>query len=114
MVTEIKDIKATRGDSIGFYFQIENFEDDLDGASFSVKENPDSNDYIFQKTIGSGITKMEDGYYYVKAEPEDTKDLEASEYHYDLEIKVGADVYTLLKGKLILLWDITKGGNSNE
>ena len=113
MVTEVKNISFTRGDSLGFYFKVENLEDDLDEVSFSVKENPDETSYIFQRTLGNGITKMTGGYYYIKANPTQTELLEAAEYYYDLEIKIGIDVYTILKGKLIANWDITKGGVNN-
>lgn len=112
MITPKRNIKATRGDSIGFYFQVANLDTALTSASFGVKNNPDDgkNDYVFQNTIANGqIRRMSDGItYYVKVEGTQTEDLEASEYYYDLEIQIGVDTYTILKGKLVLGWDITR------
>ena len=111
MITTIKNIEITRGDSYGFNFEIADENDqevELDAAYFSCKENPDDESYIFQKTIDHGITKLNDGGYYVKIEPADTKDLNQFKYYYDLQIEIDDDVYTPLKGKLDIKWDVTK------
>lgn len=109
MVTTEKNLKITRGDSFGFNFEIKNLEDTLDSAYFSCKENPDDNSYIFQKSLGSGITLLSDGSYYVKIEPSDTEALVVTKnYYYDLQIQIGNDIYTPLKGKLEIKWDITR------
>lgn len=111
MVTTEKNIGMTRGDSFGFNFKVENAGGEavvLDACYFSVKENPDDENYIFQKSIDQGITQLSDGEYYVKIEPEDTADLEQFGYYYDLQCEIGNDVFTFLKGKLDIKWDVTK------
>lgn len=110
MVTTEKDIKLTRGDSFGFNFEVADSNDEevtLDAVHFSCKEKPTDTTYIFQKTIGNGITKLSEGYY-VKIDPADTENLEYKAYYYDLEVTIGDDVFTFLKGKLDIKWDVTK------
>lgn len=111
MVTTEKDIKLTRGDSFGFNFKVADGEGEavtLDACYFSVKENPDDDDYVFQKNLSQGITRLSDGQYYVKIEPSDTADLEQFGYYYDLQCGIGNDIFTFLKGKLDIKWDVTK------
>lgn len=111
MVTTEKNIKLTRGDSYGFNFLIEDTEDqavELDACFFSVKENPDDDDYIFQKDLSRGIQRLSDGQYYVKVNPADTENLQQRCYYYDLECTIGENVFTFLKGKLDIKWDVTK------
>lgn len=111
MVTREKTFNITRGDSWGINFEItdsEGTQTALDAVYFSVKENPDDNQYIFQKSLGHGITALTGGGYYVKINPTDTQYLEQKKYYYDLEVTIGDDVYTFLKGMLDIRWDITK------
>ena len=111
MQTIIKNIVITRGDSYGFNFEITDENDqevELDAAYFSCKENPDDESCVFQKSIGHGITKLNDGGYYVKIEPDDTKDLNLFKFYYDLQIEIDDDVHTPLKGRLNITWDVTK------
>lgn len=111
MVTTEKTIKMTRGDSRGFNFIVKDKSgtvQELDAAYFSVKENPDDENYVFQKTLTDGITQLSDGGYYVKIEPDDTKDLAKQKYYYDLELNIGDDVYTPRKGYLEIKWDVTR------
>lgn len=111
MKTTEKNIDLTRGDSWGFNFEITASDDSqvtLDACYFSCKEHPDDDEYIFQKSLDNGITALSGGGYYVKIEPADTENLEQNKYYYDLEATIGGDVYTFLKGKLNIKWDVTK------
>ena len=111
MLTKVKDIIITRGDSKGFNFRVRNRQGQattLDGATFSVKENLDDSVYVMQKTIDNGITQLESGDYYVKIEPTDTEGLVPRKYYYDLQIEIGDDIYTPLKGRFDVTWDVTE------
>lgn len=111
MITKVKDIIITRGDSKGFNFRVRNRQGQattLDGATFSVKENLDDSVYVFQKTLSLGISHLNNGDYYVKIEPEDTEGLTFRKYYYDLQIEIGDDIYTPLKGRFDVRWDVTE------
>ena len=44
----------------------------------------------------------------IKISPEDTKNMKAGYYYYDIQIKVGDDVFTPLLNQLKIIEDITK------
>lgn len=108
MKTIEHDIVLTRGTSFGFNFAIKNLTEDLTSCYFSCKVVPDDTEYVFQKTLGNGITKIDNENYYVKIEPEDTCDIDLMKYYYDLKFTIGEDVYTPLKGRLGVRWNVTK------
>jgi hypothetical protein len=104
-----KDIELTRGDTLAFDVTISEIEDvTIESMYFSVKRKPSDDTYIFQKSIGNGITFIEELKYRVRIAPEDTCDLVAGKYAYDLQIGLGGDIYTPLMGTLKLNWDVTE------
>ena len=46
--------------------------------------------------------------YGVRVAPAKTEDLNTGRYFYDLEIDVNNDVFTLMKGRLLLEYDVTR------
>ena len=54
----------------------------------------------------NGISQT-DSILTIRVAPNDTRDVDAGEYFYDMQIGVGSDVYTLLIGTLFLMQDIT-------
>lgn len=110
-----KEITMVRGDSMAFNFQLMG----LRGATptditFTCKEHyDDDTGYFTQSLSGGGITLI--GYdattdtatYCVRVRPEQTENLDPSRYFYDLELKVGQDVITLMKGRLTVEYDVT-------
>ena len=81
-----------RGDSFGFDLEVVGVNTDLDEAYFSCREDVETEEiqYIFQKTIGDGITKVkstEDSIiYHFELDPEDTEDVDIGNYYYDVEV----------------------------
>ena len=109
LINKVNDlnIQLVRGDTLSFVFEIEGLDVDLTTAYFTVKENPDDESPVFEKSLTNGISKVTTGKYLVKVAPTDTKYLDINNYSYDLEISVGNDVYTVMKGTLKLVQDIT-------
>lgn len=104
-----KDISLTRGDTLAFDVTISEIDGvTIESMYFSVKKKPSDTNYIFQKSIGNGITYLEDLKYRVRIAPEDTYELPAGKYAYDLQIKLGGDIYTPLMGTFRLNWDVTE------
>jgi len=104
------NISMVRGDTLSFGMEFEDFDQDLETAFFTCKKNYDDDEPVFQKSIGNGITKVDDGRYVVRVAPEDTKDIEAGAYYYDLEIGANSDIFTILKGVLDIEPDVTRMG----
>ena len=100
-----------RGDTFRFNLEIEGLEEDLTNAYFSCKKNKDDTTYIFQKSLGDGITKTEETEtsktYEIVVAPEDTNNVEDGNYFYDLQIQVDDDIFTPLLAILKIEKDIT-------
>ena len=101
------NLAMIRGDTYAFGVEIEGLDQDLDTAYFSCKKRAGDENYVFQKTLDDGISKVETGTYRVRVAPADTKDIEPGAYRYDLQIGVNGDIYTVLKGELNVTEDIT-------
>lgn len=102
------NLAMIRGDTYAFGVEIEDLDQELETAYFSCKETASDEDYIFQKTLNDGISLVETGKYRVRIAPEDTVNLKAKSYRYDLQIGVNGDIYTVLKGELNIAEDITR------
>lgn len=100
-------INMVRGDTLSFGLDFENLDQDLTSAFFSVKVNATDDDYVFQKSLNDGIEKVNDNEYIVRVAPEDTAELEAGNYHFDLQIEANGDVFTIMIGILVLEQDVT-------
>lgn len=100
------NIKMVKGDTESFGFEIEGVEN-LDAAYFSCKRNSQDENYLFQKSLNSGITQRAANQYVVRIDPVDTAFLEPGQYWYDLEISKNDDVFTIFRGVLELLPEIT-------
>lgn len=108
------NFELIRGDTFSFAFEVEFDEapQKLEKADFTCKTNFDDDDVVFHKEIDKGINfSKQDGtklYYIVRVAPEDTKDLEAGMYYYDLSIELNGDVFTILNGALKIEEDVTR------
>lgn len=100
------NIKMVKGDTESFGFEIEGIEN-LDAAYFSCKRNAQDENYLFQKSLNSGITQRVENQYVVRIDPDDTALLDPGYYWYDLEISKNGDVFTIFRGVLELLPEIT-------
>ena len=108
------NLEMIRGDTLSFAFEVEFDEapQKLEKADFTCKANFDDNDALFHKELEKGINfSKQEGtklYYIVRVAPEDTKNLEAGMYYYDLSIELNGDVLTILNGALKIEEDVTK------
>lgn len=100
------NIKMVKGDTQSFGFELEGVEN-LDAAFFSCKRNSQDENYLFQKSLNSGITQRVENQYVVRIDPDDTALLDPGQYWYDLEISKNGDIFTIFRGVLELLPEIT-------
>ena len=89
-------INMARGDTLSFGLEFEGLGQNLDSAFFTVKKNALDEEPIFQKTLANGITKQEDYVYIVRVAPDDTEDLDAGQYAFDMQVSANGDVYTIM------------------
>lgn len=110
------DIAMIKGDTMSFGFQMQG----LDGSApssiiFSCKEDPEDDDAVFSSSLEDGGIWLDSEdpetdllEYGVRIAPAKTKNLNTGRYYYDLQIVVNDDVYTLMKGRLQIEYDVTR------
>lgn len=103
-----KNITMVRGDTLAFGMEFEGLDQNLTSAYFSCKSSYSASSYVFRKYLGNGITKVSTGKYRVRVAPEDTANVAAGHYYYDLQIAVNSDVFTIMKGTLTIEADVTR------
>lgn len=103
-----QNITMVKGDTLAFNVEVFDENGDaitVDSAYLTCKKMPTKPDYVFQKSLGNGISQ-EDMLMTVRVDPEDTKDADAGEYFYDFQIGVDDDIYTIMIGTLSLEQDV--------
>lgn len=108
MIPEIKNIVMVRGDTLAFDMTLYDVDATVESIYFSCKKYPTDDEYAFQKSLGNGITCVDDAVYRIRVAPADTANLPAGEYAYDLQLGLGADIFTILYGRLMLKQDVTE------
>ena len=110
-----KNIDMVKGDTLAFNFQLQGLVGEMpDAITFSCAEHYDATP-LFMKTLSDGISletydEVKDlATYSVRVAPSDTKNLDLTRYYYDLEVIIGDDVITLMRGRLTLVYEVTKG-----
>lgn len=103
-----ENITLVRGDTLSFGLVMYGDVQTLDRAYFTVKKDYDASP-VFQKTMGNGISLIDTGEYSVRVSPEDTQDLAVGRYYYDVQVGNGEDDFTILRGILDLVYDVTEG-----
>ena len=106
---EHKNIRMIKGDTVSFGVDVRDGDGNLVNVSsmtLTVKKIDSGNKYIFQKTIGHGVTKRTDGYV-IRIAPEDTQNEKPGKYLYDIQIGVNDDIFTINHGLFEIENDIT-------
>lgn len=102
-------IAFPRGDTYSFNVVINSETATVSSLFFSARVKYDDTDYIFKKSLDDGITQIDEHTYQVRVAPEDTAAMPKGKYYYDLQLGLGEnDIYTVIRGRLELLWDVTR------
>ena len=105
-----KNLQMVVGDTESFGFELSDSQGGaitLNTAYFSCKNNAQDSTYVFQKSLNNGITAAGNNQFIVRIAPEDTALLNPGQYWYDLEIGVDNDIFTIFRGVLELVPEIT-------
>lgn len=106
-----ENLTMVKGDTKSFGFELSDGQEasiTLDTAYFSCKKNYEDADYVFQKSLNNGITAAENNQFIVRVAPEDTQLLDPGQYYYDLQIGVNSDIYTIIRGILEIVPEVTE------
>ena len=111
-----RDIEMVRGDTMSFAFQLKGLEGSRPTAVyFTCKSSVEDTTPLFQLSLDTTIDEI--SYdpetdiitYSVRIPPDKTASLDYGRYFYDLEIQVNLDVFTLMRGRLAIDYDVTTG-----
>lgn len=78
---------------------------------FSVKADAADDDYVIQKSLDDGIAEIsEEGElrFRVRVSPGEMTLIEPGVYIYDIQLGLGADIYTICSGDLTVKEDVTR------
>lgn len=110
-----QNIDMVKGDTLAFNFELQGLEgNNPDAITFSCSEHYDDAP-LFTADLSDGITleeyndEKDIALYSVKIAPNKTESLNLNRYYYDLELKIDEDVITLMRGRLTLLYEVTRG-----
>ena len=111
-----RDIEMVRGDTCSFAFQLKGLEGERpEAVYFTCKSSVEDTTPLFQLTLDNTIDER--SYdpetdiitYSVRIPPDKTAGVDPGRYYYDLEVQVNADVFTLMRGRLAIDYDVTTG-----
>ena len=106
-----ENITMVSGDTLSFNVIIRDKSGEavtVNAATFKAKNNLDtSSEVSISKSLGSGITQDGDTLT-VRLDPSDTISL-VGFFYYDMDITVGTDRFTLLRGMLQIEQDVRGG-----
>ena len=102
------NIKMVRGDTLSFYVEFDNLSSALSSAAFTCRDEWDGT-ILFQATLNNGITvdSSNSNLYRVNIVPNSTASLDWDTYVYDLQVGIDSDIYTLLRGNLYVVEEVT-------
>ena len=87
------DLSMVRGDTLAFDLVFEAGEaDNISSIAMTCRRRDTDSDYIFKKQIGDGVERTGEDTYHVRVAPEDTENIVAGKYVYDVEVGIGEDM----------------------
>lgn len=109
MASTRRNLSMVRGDTFCFDVILRELDDStVESIYFTIKKKITDTEPIIQKSLGNGITNICEHIYRVRVAPEDTSGVAKGRYEYDLQIGVGADIYTVLLGVMEIFQDVTE------
>lgn len=103
-----QNITMVSGDTLSFNVIVKDQNGDsvtVDDATFKAKRAlNDASSVSISISLGDGITQ-EDGVLTVRLDPDDTSSL-VGFFYYDMDITVGDDRFTLMRGMLQIEYDV--------
>ena len=85
---------------------------DFTEIHFTVKKTTKDKAFFFQKKLSSGgITKLDNGDYQVKVEPEDTRNMNYGNYKFDIQFTYEDQLKETFCGDFVLTDEVTHPEN---
>ena len=106
------NLDIIRGDTVNIQFEIDSdtvfdLSNENFNVTFSLKKAATDTAYVFQKDK-TAVTSPANNVFILRIAPEDTTNLVAGFYFYDIQLSIGDDIYTIALGKFNINIDITR------
>lgn len=98
----LKVFSVKRGSTFSFIITFKNLDQDADTMDFGIKEEYSDASMQIEKSLGDGITKIDDGKYKVDFSTTDIMSLDAGMYVYDLRYTIGDTPSIPLSGYIVV------------
>jgi len=108
------NLEMIRGDTFSFDLILHDIEpESIESLYFTVKRRATDSDSaaVLQKSLANGgITRIDgdDLRYRVRVAPADTAGVAARTYAYDVQVGIGVDIFTFVRGNLTVEQDVTE------
>lgn len=111
-----RDITMIQNDTLSFAFQVQGLKGQTpNNIVFTCKETIETSNDLFSVDLSNNITlrdydEDQDIYtYVVRIPPALTEEVALGRYFYDLQVTVNYDIFTLMKGRLTIEYQVTGG-----
>lgn len=111
-----QDIVMIKNDTLSFAFQIQGLEGETpDNIIFTCRETPEAEVELFSVSRADTITEYsydpetDIRTYILRIPPALTAPLDLGRYFYDLQVNVNYDIFTLMRGRFTIDYEVTKG-----
>lgn len=108
------NLEMIRGDTFSIDLILHDIDpESIESLYFTVKRRATDTDSaaVLQKSLANGgITRIEgnDLRYRVRVAPADTAGVSARTYAYDVQVGIGTDIFTFVRGNLTIEQDVTE------
>lgn len=104
----IKNFTPKKGDQISFTITFTS-DVNFDSMEMGVKKDYTDEDFVLLKTLGNGITKLDNRKYQVIITSQETNLLCFDTYVYDIRVRSGNVVKTPLSGRIMIKESVFNG-----
>lgn len=104
----IKNFTPKKGDQISFTITFTS-DVNFDSMEMGVKKDYTDEDFVLLKTLGNGITKLDNRKYQVIITSQETNLLGFDTYVYDIRVRSGSVIKTPLSGRIMVKESVFNG-----
>ena len=104
----IKNFTPKKGDQLSFTITFIT-DVNFDSMEMGVKKDYTDEDFVLLKTLGNGITKLDNKKYQVIITSQETNLLNFDSYVYDIRTRSGNDIKTPLSGRIMIKESVFNG-----
>jgi len=104
----IKNFTPKKGDQLSFTITFTT-DVNFNSMEMGIKKDYTDEDFVLLKTLGNGITKLDNRKYQVIITSQETNLLDFETYVYDIRVRSGSVIKTPLSGRIMVKESVFNG-----